>query len=527
MTRNLIISFIVTFISTQLSIGQTWQSTFENKADFLRYVSDDEKYVIGTTKKDICVLDGKSGQKLWCNDFRSIADVKSCENQYFLNEAGVLFLSDKRMGKDNIFCIDISNGNLLWKSDQYEGVRISDIVYFEPLNAFAIVTKSGLVALNARTGEMMWEQKRFVGSLALWQYLSDSNDLVLMNFKTGWGALFSGYQNQLMKVDAMTGEVKWETEYFGVVHAKFLSGVLIGDMTIQQDRIFCFVNGMQVFDLASGEKIWRAEMDMYDYKLGLGSETYVYEGVAQPYITDEHVYLVNFKHASKKVFLEKRNIINGEVIWNTKLESNPDAVPMIAEAEGKIFLQLGGRVNIQGKDNEGRGFIKNKWVAPFKVQAYDAANGHLVWESEKLNNRITNILMKNNTVFVADKKSLYGLNADNGSVTAEYKLTCGEAKDIHLLNGHIGIIGEKGFSLVDESGAEEYFIKMKEPYDNSYCIGDNFLIINDDEYRVFSVTTGKEKMLYKKDKNCRYSMAKNGSYIFTLSPKVVERYDLN
>ena len=45
--------------------NSSWQSKFDNGADFIRYESKDGKYIIGTTKKDACVLDGHTGKTLW------------------------------------------------------------------------------------------------------------------------------------------------------------------------------------------------------------------------------------------------------------------------------------------------------------------------------------------------------------------------------------------------------------------------------------------------------------------------------
>lgn len=216
----------------------SWKGKFDNGADFLRYESKDGKYLIGTTKKDICVLDASTGPKLWGGTFKEMADVKSCESQRFMEEAGVLFFSDKKAGKDNIFCVDVADGKLLWKTDRFEGVNIHSTVYFPNLKSFAIITKTGLVNLDARTGDTKWSQDRFTGSLAHWDYLEGTNELVLLNFKTSWGALFSGYKNQLMKVNAATGELLWETEYFGVVPSKYLTGQLISEMYVEGDRIF-------------------------------------------------------------------------------------------------------------------------------------------------------------------------------------------------------------------------------------------------------------------------------------------------
>ncbi len=511
-----------------LAHSQSWQAEFDNGADFLRYESTDGKYIIGTTKKDICVLSGEDGQKVWSGTFKELAEVKSCESQYFMEEAGVLFLADKKSGKDNILCIDITNGKVLWKTDRFEGVNIYSTVYFPNLKAFAVITKNGLVALDARSGETQWEQARFTGALADWQYLPESNELILVNYKTSWGALFSGFKNQLMKLNAATGELLWETEYFGVIPQKHVTGQIISEMYVEGDRIFCLINGMQVFDLKSGSKLWTAEFDLFDHKILIGGDAFFYDGVAHPLVDGGDVYLVRFKQGSSKVILEKRRMEDGTVQWSREMDSKPDAVPTMALADGKLVLQLGGQINTQGSTSEGS-FNKYKWMDPFRIEVYDAATGNFVWKSEKLNDRITRPVVKENTVYVADEKKFYAFDVNTGAVKYEAKLgdlKTGEAKELYDVGDNIGIMGEKGFAMVNASGQSTYFIKMKEPYNGCPVHGDHLLIMNDDELRVVSLLNGTEKMLYKKEKDYRYSFSPDGSYLITMSPKSVNRFSL-
>lgn len=513
-------------ISGMLSAQSSWKSSYDNKADFLHVSTSDGKYIIGTTQKDICVLDGTNGQKVWSNSFKDMADIKSCESQYFMEEAGVLFLSDKKMGKDNIMAIDIADGKVLWKTDRFEGVRISSIVYFPSLKSFAVITKDGLVALDARTGETRWTQSRFTGSLADWDYLEASDELVLLNYKTSWGALFSGYKNQLMKIKASTGELIWETEYFGVIPTKYYTGQIISKMYVEGDRVFCLINGMQVFDLKTGQKQWQADYDVYDHKIGLGAESFWYDGIAEPLVVGDEVYLVKFKHASKKVSIEKRSLKDGSVKWETQMETKPDAVPTMAVENAKLILQLGGRVNIQGKDNQGVYFSKNKWVDPFRVEVYDAATGNFVWKSDKLKDRITNLVVMNGQIYVADEKHFFAFDVNDGAVKLEQKLEVGDAQELYVYNGQIGILGEKGFNMVNPAGESQYLVKLKEPYTNCPNIGDNFLLMNEDEIRIISLQSGKEKLAYKKEKKYHYQFAEDGSYLLTMSPKSVQRFSL-
>lgn len=520
----------ILLLSTATAFGQgdSWKANFDNKPDFLLYETEGGRHLVGTTKRDICVLDGKTGEKVWSATFNDLAGAKTVESQSIMEEAGVIFLSDKRMGKDNIFCVDLENGKLLWQTSDFQNVSISNTVYFPDLSSFAIITKDGLVTLDAQTGKQLWAQPRFKGAIAHNVYIPGSNELVLVNFKTGLGALFSGFKNQLMRINASTGELVWESEYRGMVPTTYYGGSPLTDLSISGNRIFCLISGMQVFDFETGMKVWDADFELYDYKVGLGSETYVYGGIPRPLVVGDDIYIVRVKHASPKVFIEKRNVIDGQVYWSTQMESKPDAIPHIELVDGKLVFQLGGEVVVDRKTSSE--FVrKREWMSPFRVETYDAATGKFLWKTSKLKKRITNPVVVDNVVYVADASSFYALDLATGATINEKKLKefkVGEAKEFHLHGDKIGILGEKGFAMINKDFKTEYFVKMKEPYSECLVKGGNILMMNKKEMQVIDLDTGKELMSSKREKNTRFSFSPDGSYIVTMGPKGVQRYSL-
>ena len=505
-----------------------WKSEFDNKANFLLYKTKDDRFVVGTTLRDICVLDAATGKTVWSSTFKDIADVKTCENQYVMEEAGVIFLMDKRLGKDNIFCVDIADGKLLWKSSEYQGVNIHSTVYFPDLNSFAIVEKKGLVTLDAKTGETKWEQERFKGALAHWEYLKESNELVMLNYKANWAALFTGFKNQLMKVNASTGELVWETEYKGVVPTKYIGQMPISKMNVTDNRIYCVIEGIQVFDLTTGEKVWTAGYNSYDVKIKLGGETYVYGGIPAPLVVGDDVYIVRMEHASPKVFIEKRNVHDGAIIWTHRMDSKPDVIPYIGVADGKLVMQLGGNVEVHKKTKNGTERLY-EWMPPFRLEVYDASTGELAWKTKKLNKRLTNPIIKDGTIFAGDQSSFYGFDLTTGEVKVTKRLgtiKTGGAKELYSVGDNIGIVGQNGFAMLNDKYAPTYFIKLKEPNGKCLIRGDHVLLENKKEVRVISILTGAEKLAHKTDKNFKFSFAPDGSYILLMSPKSVNRFPL-
>mgnify|MGYP001217525412 CR=1 FL=1 len=190
-----------------------WESDFENKSKVLAVASFKGDIIVASDENEATALDG-TGKKIWAGKFKDITGkegANKAEYQYILFDPNLLFLFDKKMGKDHISVIDVVTGQGLWTANEYQDLGEDNIEYINEISAFLFSLKNSLVMVDARTGRKIWETDRFKGSIGSYLYLGDTKEIIMINYKPSTlGALFSGFKNQLIRVDATNGQIMWE-----------------------------------------------------------------------------------------------------------------------------------------------------------------------------------------------------------------------------------------------------------------------------------------------------------------------------
>ena len=532
---------IILFQSTGQLQGQVsiaapkWEGTFPNKPEFLHYATPDAAYVVGTNTTDAAVLDGVSGKVLWNHDFETLLGTKKCGLQYVMHQAGVLFIYRSKGKSDVLHVLDLKTGSELWNSEQFQNLSLSSIIYLPELESFVIVTKTHLHMIEARTGKEKWNNDKFTGSVAYSQYDDARKELILLNYKTSWGALTSGYKNQIMSLNVATGAVNWEQSYFGVIHLNEYSNRPVFEMIVKDENIYLMVMGLQVLNRNTGMEVWRTDFDLYDSKANFGAPgyTYFYRGIAYPLIADDAVYLVYNKQANAKVNVQKLNKSNGNIIWEYRVEGRNNPVPNIRLHEDKLLVQLGGRINIVGPQQVGSTYIftsKYKWVGDYGVVALDAASGTVVWDYRKLSDRITNIEVKGDKVYFADAKTLYAANISDGKLVQSVgvkSIKCGEPFEVLLLENSILSVGEKGMGSTKLSDfTVDWTVPMSNTSEGSELDGNLYLLKGEKGINMVSLPSGKISATFKYTKGVKYAVTNEGKNLFIMGPKTAARFDI-
>lgn len=265
------------------SFATVWESEFDNKASRLALTDGSGKYIIGTDDNSATVLNAE-GKLIWSGDFKKITTngTNKCEYQYTIwkDDGGYLFLFDERkMGTDRVAVIDIATGKELWNSELYQNLipkgtksedgadegELETVKYIRELDAFLISQKASVILVKANTGEKVWETNRFKGGVGKYIYDASRNEIVMINFKpTALGALFAGFKNQLVKLNAKNGEILWENTFMGTIEKELVTRRAIVDMWIKGDKIYMYLNGLQVYNINNGTKLWESiyENDM-------------------------------------------------------------------------------------------------------------------------------------------------------------------------------------------------------------------------------------------------------------------------
>ena len=121
----------------------------------------------------------------------------------------------------------------------------------------------------------------------------------MLNYKpTFFGALISGFKNQLLKVNAANGEIIWDASFRGLVEKELVTRKPILDLWVKGDKVFLWLDGIQVFNVNSGQKLWEVA---YENDVNKGKKSIlggpkvqkeIYRTLAKPLFTDDAVYIV-------------------------------------------------------------------------------------------------------------------------------------------------------------------------------------------------------------------------------------------
>jgi hypothetical protein len=496
------------------SFATSWESEFDNKATRLALASADGAYIIGTDDNSASVLDG-TGKIIWSGDYKKITTNKTnnCEYQYVVwkEKGGYLFLFDARsMGTDRVAVIDIATGKELWNSELYQNLiqkgtkaeegsdqgELETVKYIDELDAFLISQKASVILVKANTGEKIWETNRFKGGVGKYVYDAKRNEIVMVNFKpTALGALFAGFKNQLVKINAVNGDVLWDATFTGTIEKELVTRRAILDLWIRGNKIFMYLDGLQVYNTDNGQKLWEAT---YENDMGGGSGMFsnsrnkkYYRTLADPLFTDDAVYIVMLGTRDRTKYVEKHDLESGKLLWASEKITGAFCMPNIYKTGDKIMLQVGGKVQVQEYRSESAGYGGGRVMVPYvywdykaqknSVLALDDKNGTTAWRSEKFDKRITDLIIDNiKTVFVGDGDEFYGYDIASGKQLFDVKHNdagVGKASDVVDFGEKVVVLSEKGLAAYNKKdGTRAYATDKIRGVDYFYEVEGNYFL---------------------------------------------------
>ena len=553
------------------SFQTVWESEFSNKADRLALTNQDGSLIIGTDDNSASVLDTE-GKERWSGDYKKLSTNKlnSSEFQYVIRgeQGGFLFLFDARkLGKDKIAVLDLATGKELWNSEEYQDLLNKDehaadietVKYINELDAFIITQKGGIDLVKAKTGEKVWSTATFKGSVGKYIYDKEHKEILMLNYKpTGVAAFFSGFKNQLMRINALNGQVIWETEFRGTVEKKLITREPLVDLTIKDNTLFLWLDGLQAYELTSGKKLWDVAYENDISKtskpiLGFGGhgKKGIYGALADPVYTKDAVYLVVFGSGKSK-YVEKHDIHNGKLLWTSEKITGAYSMPHIYLASGKVMVQIGGKVEVQeisthrtsnGTETEYK--IKMDYEGSSKngVLALNDNDGQTTWRSEKFDKRITDLILhEEKTVFVGDGDEFYSYDIASGKQLFDVKHSdakIGKVIDVIDFGGDVVVLSENGLASYSKAtGTRNYATEKLKDIDFFYVARGNYFLRsqNGSKNTIYGVdmTNGNIKgSVTSKGKggSPKYGdgidITDDGEYIFAFKGKKVEKIKVN
>ena len=440
--------------------------------------------------------------------------------------------------------------------------ELETVKYISELDAFLISQKGSIILVKASTGEKIWETNRFKGGVGKYIYNKEKNEIILANFKpTALGALFAGFKNQLVRINASNGEILWDATFVGTVEKELVTRRAILDMWIRDNKVFLYLNGLMVYDYNNGQKLWEAiyENDMDGGGGGMFNNTKekkYYRTIAEPLFTDNAVYIVMLGTRDRTKYIEKHDLASGKLLWATEKVTGSFCVPNIYKTGEKVLIQIGGKVQVQEYRMESRsdgmgGTYKQRvpyiyW--DYKAQknglvCLDDSTGKLTWRSDKFDKRITDlILYEDKTVFAGDGDQFYCYEIASGKQIFDVKhddAGVGKATDVIDFDDKVVVLSEKGLAAYNKKdGSRAYNTDKIKGVDYFYHIGDNYFLRDQRNSKniIYGIdmTNGETKgSVQSKGKggSPKYGdgidITTDGEYIFAFKGRKVEKIKVN
>ncbi|HLO91902.1 MAG: PQQ-binding-like beta-propeller repeat protein [Chloroflexota bacterium] len=521
-------------IFAQDDMPVVWQTTLDHKIRFDGTGTEDRGFSYAASDKEVTFFENATGKVVWSKKFSELApNLKSIDELIPFWESDLLFLFERKIGKDQIACIDMSDGKLMWTTSKYQDVSEYNVIYIPEAEGFAISLKKELVFIKAKTGEELWSTAKFSGVVGKYVYTND-NHIVAVNFKPSiLGALFSGFKNQIAKIDMKNGDIVWEATYIGLAERKVLTKEFLFDLDVEDNKVILTLNGIQVYDYSTGKSLWNAAFEFAPdgvVRAPLDATVWgVYGGIAEPLRVGDDLYVLDMSNRRSQ-YVKKYDFKTGKLLWTSPEIKEAKAIPGMYVMGDKVVLQIGGVVETQGilrKSDGSRIYrIKMENVRPYGVQAFSANDGKLVWESERFRKGITNMIDGGKNVIVSSGKALYSLDINSGKENYEVPVSkggVGEAVMILPYQDKIAVVGEKGISTFKMSDGD--FISNGKYESSSLESEFNNIVIMKTEgadIAAFDLNTCKYKQ-FKARKGADTVMTLDGKFVYVYENKVITK----
>ncbi|MCF6342234.1 MAG: PQQ-like beta-propeller repeat protein [Bacteroidales bacterium] len=471
MKKLLLIMLAITFGfagMSQKEMPTVWSKDMGIKFTYSGTGLEVNDYSYVADAKQMAVFSNKDGSIYWKKTFKEIApNIKKIDELVPFWKSNIIFLFDRKAGKDQIACIDLTNGKLLWTTDKYQKVTADMIVYIPEDNGFAISLKKELVYIKAQTGEEVWSTTKFMGVVGKYFYDESDNTLTMVNFiPSGIVAFFTGFKNQIARINMKTGEVLWENNYIGRADRKIITRDFVYDLERDGDKVILRLAGMQVYDYNTGASLWSAAFDYTPEGVVKPPKDVtkwgIYGAVADPVVDGDDIYVLDMQD-KKHQYIKKYDYHTGKLLWTSKeIKGGARAIPGMTVSDGVVAIQIGGLVELQYTQKIVTQYytvyynvVTYKNVKPNGIQAFDANTGEFLWNSERFKKGITNGIVVGGNTIVCSGKSLYSIDLKTGKDNYEVPVSKGGVGLAQMILPYgddiIVVIGEKGLSTFKAS----------------------------------------------------------------------------
>ncbi len=535
----LILIWMIPMISgfAQDNMKVVWEKKMDHKIIYSGTGQEDRGYSYAASDKEITFFNNSDGSVIWTKTFKQIAPKLSKIDELIpFWESNTIFLFDRKMGKDQIALVDMLKGDLLWTSDKYQNLSAGNIVYIPEKEGFAISLKKQIVFVKVKTGEEKWSTDKFQGVVGKYVNMPDGN-MVMVNFVPGTlAAMFTGFKNQIVKINTDNGDILWENSYIGRADRKVLTKEFVYDLDVKDNQVILKLGGYQVYDYNTGANLWSAAFDFTPdgvIRTPPGTISFgVYGAVAEPVLVGNDLYILDMSNRRSQ-YVKKYDKNSGKLIWTSPEIKGAKAIPGMYVVGDKVLLQIGGIVELQYRRSYKSGDMTYyEWkiaypnVKPNGIQAFNTKDGSLAWESERFKKGITNAEMINDKFVVCSGKELYSLDPMTGKEDYEVPVSkggVGTAAAIMAHNGKIIVVGESGVSSFEPADGK---LIASGKYKNSQAEDryEDMLIMKTDKSDIaaFNLNDCSHKV-FNARKGASSSLSLDGKYVYVYETKEVTK----
>ena len=508
------------------------------------------EYSYAASDKEMTVFDNKDGSTIWTKEFKELAPkLKKIDELIPFWESDVVFLFQRKAGKDQIACVDMRDGTTLWTTDKYQKVSEDIVEYIKEEKAFGLALKGMFVFIDAKTGEERWTTTKFKGVMGKYLYNKSDNTITVVNFKpSGLGALFSGFKNQIAKINLKNGDIIWENTYIGRAQRKAITREFLYDLALEEDKLILKMNGIQAYDYNTGATLWSAAFTftpagMYKFPKGL-LRSGIYHAVADPIIDGDDLYVLDMQ-SKKSQYVKKYDMQTGKLLWTSREIKAAKAIPGMSLYGDKIVLQVGGQVEVQysyaAPNTSGTGIgaiaaaasgpvevVGFTNIKPYNVQAFNTSDGTQAWDSERFKKGITNSLGFGEQYIVCSGKSLYSLNVNDGSDKYEVPVSKGGVGLAEMIIDYkddiIVVLGQKGGISTFSASSGELINKNKYRKSSLYDTIDDIMVMKTEKADIacFDLDDLSFKE-FKAKKGAVTTLSRNGEMVYVYEKKTVTK----
>ena len=384
-----------------------------------------------------------------------------------------------------------------WSTKLDAGVRFYQST---DVGVLVVGTEKSLYGLEAETGDVLWRRKD--------ARLDETDVSAVPGTDVLLVTLESGSKTRLEALDIVSGNALWRSDKVrGAVmqtafepNAGLLAAVFVRDAKSKPREGFKRKPELHVFDLATGEELWKreleSEVEMMPVVWGDDKDKdvpYTLDNYRPPAFLDGRLYLFyegltsldartgkerrreKFKVNEDGLALTESDPVadegyiyisgrgrvraisraDGEVKWESK---DLGLTPELVLAGTTLYARTGGQfTRLEDGETVARG--------PYGVSAIDALTGKTLWRYKGADKGLTNFALPNaGTVAVADRDDLILLDAATGK--RRLKVSHGvEAAAFLLLNerGELVLGGKNALAAFEGNGATPLWRERHEP----------------------------------------------------------------